>query len=522
MTAVVDVDDALETLVRQFSDPLACLRELVQNALDAGSRQIDIDICLQDGVMTLEVQDQGQGMDRQIIDTKLTRLFASSKDGDFTKIGRFGIGFVSVFALEPDAVCVDTGRGGERWRVLFRKDRTFARIALEEPVAGTRVRIIKAVSPEEYEALSTRALDVLRYWCKHVDGEIYFKGALVSGPLALEDTPIQVRHVEEGTEVLVGIAQDFRTFGGFYNKGLTLFEGTEGALPGLVFKVSSRYLEHTLTRDNVLHDDNFQKAMDIVHRLAGGPLVEALVARLGTDAHAWQALGARLRHNALPAAFFDRPLFPAEGGPLSIKALRRHVAKGRLFFARESNPLTRACHRDGAQVLWVGAHGPAIGAAVTLACGQEPLDLERHFVLPDPADATEEAAFAALRGPLLALLPEAKVAALVPGHVPNVPEAVAVAVAKLDEPTPMAEIGRLESGLLARKRTLVVNLDHPAVAALLPSAAREPELCAWMLARLFLLWRAEAGRGADDGLDPAREAALLTLAVAGRQARIAR
>ena len=189
----VGVEDALETLVRQFSDPLACLRELVQNSLDAGSRQIDVALSHTDGVMTLEVQDQGEGMDKHIIDTKLTRLFASSKEGDFTKIGRFGIGFVSVFALEPDAVVVDTGRAGEKWRVLFRKDRTFACIALEEPIAGTRVRIIKAVSSAEYDDLRTRALSVLRYWCKHVEGEISFEGQVISGPLALERVLVEAR-----------------------------------------------------------------------------------------------------------------------------------------------------------------------------------------------------------------------------------------------------------------------------------------------------------------------------------------
>ena len=41
---------------------------------------------------------------REIIETKLTRLFSSQKDGDRTKIGKFGIGFVSVFAIGPDVV----------------------------------------------------------------------------------------------------------------------------------------------------------------------------------------------------------------------------------------------------------------------------------------------------------------------------------------------------------------------------------------------------------------------------------
>lgn len=509
--APVGVDDALETLVRQFSDPLACLRELVQNSLDAGSRQIDVAMSHADGVMTLEVQDQGEGMDQQIIDSKLTRLFASSKEGDFTKIGRFGIGFVSVFALEPDAVVVDTGRGGEKWRVLFRKDRSFARIALQEPVAGTRVRIIKAVTPDGYADLHERARDVLLFWCKHVEGEITFDGEIVSGPLALENTPVQVRHREEGTEVIVGIPEDFRTFIGFYNKGLTLFEGTEGGLPGLAVKVSSRYLEHTLTRDNVLHDDHYQKALDIVQRLAGRPLHDALFARLeaGGTTHDWRALASRLRLRALPEALFAQPVVPAEGGPVALQALRK--AKEPTYYAAASDALTRASHAEGLRVLLVGDEGPALCAAVVEVTGKEPLDLQRNFVLPAPATPAEEAAFRPLLPLLVAHLGHLKLAALVPGHEPSLADHVGVVVLRLDVPTPITEVHRIETGFLARKRTLVVNLDHPAVAALVARAAREPELCAWLLARLLLLERGE--------LDAAREAALLGPAVTRRQTR---
>jgi HSP90 family molecular chaperone len=111
---ISSVGDALEGLVHQFADPWAFLRELIQNAIDAGSGQIEvrIDHDAAKGTMTIEVVDSGEGMTREIIDTRLTRLFSSAKEGDYTKIGRFGIGFVSVFALDPEVVCVDTGRAG--------------------------------------------------------------------------------------------------------------------------------------------------------------------------------------------------------------------------------------------------------------------------------------------------------------------------------------------------------------------------------------------------------------------------
>ncbi|MGB1275507.1 MAG: hypothetical protein ACPG77_07140, partial [Nannocystaceae bacterium] len=41
-TEPLHVRDALDKLVNQFSDPLSFLRELIQNALDAGSREVDV------------------------------------------------------------------------------------------------------------------------------------------------------------------------------------------------------------------------------------------------------------------------------------------------------------------------------------------------------------------------------------------------------------------------------------------------------------------------------------------------
>ncbi len=145
MSRTAPAHEALDELVNQFADPLSCFRELIQNAVDAGSPAVDVSFEFraeadtpERGAMVIHVDDYGEGMNREIIDKRLTRLFSSGKDGDLTKIGRFGIGFVSVFALSPDAVVVDTARGGESWRVLFGADRTFQRIARDEPVDGTK------------------------------------------------------------------------------------------------------------------------------------------------------------------------------------------------------------------------------------------------------------------------------------------------------------------------------------------------------------------------------------------------
>jgi hypothetical protein len=53
---------------------------------------------------------------------------------------------------------------------------------------------------------------------------------------------------------------------GYYHGGLTLHEEHDESLPHVAFKIDSRFLEHSLTRDNVIRDENYTKAMAIVER----------------------------------------------------------------------------------------------------------------------------------------------------------------------------------------------------------------------------------------------------------------
>jgi len=152
-------------LVRQFAQPLAFLRELVQNSLDAGSNTVEVKVTYaeEDGLACLQVADSGEGMDREIIDKGLTRLFASSKENDLTKIGKFGIGFVSVFALQPQAVVVDTGRNGEFWRLVFHPDRSFDRIRRDQPCEGTSVSVYHRIAAKKFPALLSDCRETLEY-----------------------------------------------------------------------------------------------------------------------------------------------------------------------------------------------------------------------------------------------------------------------------------------------------------------------------------------------------------------------
>ncbi len=267
------VQDALENLIEQFTDVFCFYRELVQNSLDAGTNRVDIYLEFlppeknkKEGVMIIHVDDYGEGMNRYIIEHELTRLFSSSKEKDLTKIGKFGIGFVSVFAIKPEAVIVDTSKDGEDWRVIFDKDKNFELRRLEYPVEGTKIQILKSCNYQYFKHFLKKSEDTVRFWCKHSEAEIYFQDELVNEPFDIP-SPLKIHKTREEAEVVAGYTKESVPFYGFYNQGLTLMEGHQEFYKGIAFKIKSKYLEHTLTRDNIRKDENYWKAMEILEEI---------------------------------------------------------------------------------------------------------------------------------------------------------------------------------------------------------------------------------------------------------------
>ena len=175
-------DEALDNLVHQFARPLDFLRELVQNSIDAGTPRIEVRVRYtpakpgdtKPGVVAIHVDDWGEGMDETIIDSQLTRMFSSTKEDDLTKIGKFGIGFTSIFAIQPDAVLLRTGRHGENWELIFHRDRSYDKVRIETPVDGTKITLLKHMSAERVPAFCAEARWVLSYWCEHSSVPVIF------------------------------------------------------------------------------------------------------------------------------------------------------------------------------------------------------------------------------------------------------------------------------------------------------------------------------------------------------------
>lgn len=343
---------ALEMLIRQFSQPLACLRELVQNAIDAGTNQLEVSLSEQGERVCLSVRDTGEGMTRKIIETQLTRLFASSKDGDLTKVGKFGIGFVSVFGLHPLAVVVDTGRNGECWRILFHPDRSFELLSLPQRVEGTVIHLHLPKGSTSFEQKLRLVAHTLIYWCKHCRVEISLNGRLLSQPFRL-NLPFQVEHEQSGTRMVLALTREAENFAGFYNQGLTLLEGICSPLPYLSFKVDSRYFEHTLTRDNVVHDEDYEKALQLIRQSVETRVAPALFERLRGGGDDWSLLDSL---SQLGVSFEDAPLFVDLHGQFhSLSQLRKfqlsHQSESDLL--SENLSPTQLVLRSGSGLDWL-------------------------------------------------------------------------------------------------------------------------------------------------------------------------
>jgi molecular chaperone HtpG len=291
-------------VIAQFADPLAFYRELVQNAIDADSEAVDVELVHDTRVMIVRVRDRGCGMTRDILENQLLVLFRSTKEKDGSKIGKFGIGFASVLAPNPNVVVVQTSRDGRRLVLHLSRDLTY-KIFDGGPATqtGTTVELELAIPTEEAQQFSHRSHDSLVRWCRHatvpislhVDVPGLKHEVRIDRPLALENAVVEVRATSQDKQLtaIVGIARDAKPYAGFFNHGLMLFETTEPLVGKLAFKIQDARLGHTLSRDNVRRDQHFARALGTVRTIAEGELSRAIERALRdgiSEPGRWEAL----------------------------------------------------------------------------------------------------------------------------------------------------------------------------------------------------------------------------------------
>lgn len=387
----------VDDMVRQFADRHAFLRELVQNGIDAGATRIDVRIERSpDGAVRTSVEDDGAGMTRAIIEGPLLTLFESSKESDSSKIGKYGIGFVSVFATEPDRVDVRTRRAKEAWMVRLFGDHSFE-LATDapRPGTGTEVILLHTMTAEQLAAHAAMSKTALLRWCRHAHVPITFTvldgydgGATekINAELTLPGAASVV--VEEGVETFVvaaGHVDGETTMGGFYNRGLTLMESAEAesGLEGIRFKIDSPRLSHTLSRDSVRRDDQLRRVLERVRELVRSALWPELQRRIAEAAEeaatgACEPYSTMLQAALVPSFVKDIgsvvvPLVEPIAGArtMALGAVRSDDRRYSVLVGDASTPLTRALAATGRPVMRHTALAPILRTTVKGICGVE-------------------------------------------------------------------------------------------------------------------------------------------------------
>jgi len=533
--------DALANLVNQFAHPLDFLRELAQNAIDAGSPRVDVYTTWEAapkglGVLAIHVDDYGAGMDEAIVDGQLTRLFSSNKEDDVTKIGKFGIGFVSIFAMEPDLVRLLTGRHGEAWELIFHPDRTFEKRAHAEAVQGTTITLYKRMPAAQRDATVREVERVLRYWCEHSRVPITFAdrtggrasaanpfamfgegdddaAIVVSGPLTAGVGVIEVPVQGDGVQGTLAYGDHPRY--GFYNGGLTLVNTENPLVLGaaattlapLSLKVQCDKLGHTLARDGVVQDAAWSDALECVARA-----IPALQAALLDEAERREGealeqvqrfLLTELRRSAASSSRWSRDgWLRLDAGvfrdgalaPVSCAAVEKQASRlGAVLFDPGPGVLRDELLRLDATLLH---RTPAAEALlVALFPGYQGLiaSAEALFVAPDRVDrARLDDTERALLDRLSATLAAASGGRLsvVLGDFGGMSQALDEALA-LEGAGDARVFRRPEPRWFAlprwlRWRTLILNRNHPSYQTHLASARENVDLGAFPLAQLLL------------------------------------
>jgi molecular chaperone HtpG len=521
-------------MVRQFADPYAFLRELVQNSMDAGTKQIEVSLSRDaDGEVRTSVTDSGSGMTPAIIENALLTLFSSSKQNDPSKIGKYGVGFISVLALDPMRVEVDTWRSEGAWRVRIQRDHSYVVEELEPRTGtGTVVTLFHSMDSARFDRHATAAREALRRWCRHARVPISLTitdystpsrswNGRVDVPIAVHAAvTVSVRDGEDlivlgpsaGSELLDWPAElppheNAERFIGFYNRGLTLYESsteTFAGFEGLRVKISSPKLEHTLSRDNVRREKHFDELLEGARRLAGRALPGAVEQAMreqaqamerGEDHRAYLALlSASERVGLGPKRVFFPLADPIEGETVQSASgiVRRSPWREPLLTSTQRDALTAAFASAGRPVVLCTA--PAVVEHLgrlydTSIASRCELAHQRHLVIQSLAALSP--GDDALCRELARALGAAGIA--IESASLGFPIGARPLQAVLAREPPKGVISLDQAAAAARKwghgDHLVLDVRHEAVQAARGRAQHSPRAAAHLLARVLLLER---------------------------------
>lgn len=520
----------VDDVVRQFADPFGFHRELVQNAIDAGASAVHVVVRWQPdaagtgpGEIEVSVRDDGSGMDRDTIENQLLVLFRSSKEGRDDAIGRFGIGFVSVLAVDPRLVVVTTSRGdGRAHRLHLAPDGTYELFEMAGGSSrGTTVTLHVTATRKHAVSFGRSSRRALERWCRHVRVPLYLDVAIASPasskstridrPFALDDVLVEVeRRSADGSSVVrAGLARTGPPRTSLFRRGMTLLDvATPLAGPNVVLAIEDARLEHTLSRDDVRRDATFERAMSEARATIAGPLRAAAIDALAREARVKGADYGPLLHAIAavgPAWTISReewvyPLIePCDGADVVTAEQLGRRALG----ARERTTLTRAVAAAGTPVVDLAACGLAPGEILP-GIGASLPDVHDRFAWIEGAGATEiDHALLAELGRALDAAGRAPPALVLARLAGATADRLAVTVDRADGPWLVETVDTMSTKASFRalaRRPLAISVAHPIVEAARQCARRDPVLAGCLLARVVLLEAERLDDGADEAL----------------------
>ena len=252
----VDVAGLLEALTEQFPEPLLCVRELIQNAADAGAQRIESDVAYDASrsLMRLSVRDDGRGMNAEEVEAYLTIGF-SAKDPSRQR-GRFGVGKLSPYALGISRMVVETCDGQVTHRITFHSDGSGTINRSGARPRGTVVRVYKDCARVEAEALAERTFKLVQDTCGSIQIPLFVNGTPVNRDIALP-TVYSISFSSPSGKGVLGITSEssHTLMGG----GIVLETGAPILGTEISYILDSSRLAPTLSRNAVRRDHAFEE-----------------------------------------------------------------------------------------------------------------------------------------------------------------------------------------------------------------------------------------------------------------------
>ena len=293
---------------RYGTDPWVFVRELLQNARDAGAHRVWFQTSRTGECERVSCRDDGVGMTFDHAQRFLFSLYASSKRGRSRTAGRFGIGFWSVLRFEPREIIVcSRPQRGDGWQVRLDGQLEDVKREKTNMRPGTEVVLERQISTEDLEHFVTTSILRNAPWlrCRHRDErplEVRVNGRLVRAEPSLPKPSMSFRR--RGLRGIVGLGSEPRAeifaHGFRVRDAATLDEllvegtsepsslagGTDGLSPRII--IDSSNLEVLMARGDAREDRSLRRLISVGH----GELSRLVRAEL--DRHAGLSAPGRL------------------------------------------------------------------------------------------------------------------------------------------------------------------------------------------------------------------------------------